>query len=71
MQLAVRAPLGISCSLQVCQHYASKLLSGTRQPMIADELMRAWQEAVPEGMQPTLAMLRGEAILIGASTFAF
>ena len=39
---------------------------GGRQPTVP-ELMSAWQEMVPEGMKPTLEMLKGEALVIGGS----
>ena len=42
----------------------SKLLAGGRQ-LPTPELMRAWRDAVPDGMQPSPEMLRGEALILG------
>ena len=50
--------------LQVCAHMLSKLLAGGRQ-LPTPELMRAWRDAVPDGMQPSPEMLRGEALILG------
>jgi hypothetical protein len=51
-------------NLQVCKHFAAKLLTCGRQLATSDFLNKL-KEIVPEGMEPGLEGLKGEVLTIG------
>lgn len=65
LALTVAAPLSRLPLWQVCVHFACKLLEGGGNVLLS-EFDASWRLAVPDGMQPSLDMLKGEALIQGA-----